>query len=47
VELAREEIVDAEYNMAKLVDLAWGGEYHLGVYLNEEPMEENDVIQHQ
>jgi hypothetical protein len=26
-----------------LVDLLWGGEIHLGLYLNEEPMEGNDV----
>ena len=30
VQLAREEIINAEYNMAKLVDLAWGRENHLG-----------------
>ena len=43
VQLAREEIVDAEYNMVELVDLAWGREIHLGLDLNEEPMEGNDV----
>ena len=29
--------------MAKLVDLAWGRDVHLGLDLNEEEMEENDV----
>ena len=29
--------------MVELVDLPWGGEVHLGLDLNEEPMEENDV----
>ena len=29
--------------MAKLVDLTWGGEFHLGLDLNKEQMEENDV----
>ncbi len=43
VQLAWEVIVDAEYNMAELVDLAWEGEIHLGLDLNEEPMEGNDV----
>ena len=43
VQLVGEEIVDAEYNMAELVDLAWEGETHLGSNLNEEPMERNDV----
>ena len=36
-------IVGVEYNMAKLVDLAWGRKIHLGLDLNEEPMEGNDV----
>jgi hypothetical protein len=43
VELAREEIVDSRYNMVELVDLAWGREANLGLHLNEEPMEGNDV----
>ena len=43
VQLAGEEIVDAKYNMAKLVDLAQGREIHLGLNWNEEPMEGNDV----
>ena len=43
VQLAREEIVDGEYIMAKLVDQAWGREIHLGLDLNEEPMEGKDV----
>ena len=43
VQLVREEIVDAKSNMAKLVDLTWGREIHLGLILNEEPMEGNDV----
>ena len=29
--------------MAKLVDLVWGREFHLGLDLNEEKMNENDV----
>lgn len=41
------EIVDAKYNMTKLVDLAWGRENDLGVDSNEVPMEEIDVSQHQ
>lgn len=43
VQLARKEIVDANYIMTKLVDLAWDIEVHLGVDLNEEPMVGNDV----
>ena len=43
VQLVREEIVDVEYNMAKLVDLAWGRGLHLVLNLNEEPMKGNDV----
>ena len=43
VQLAREEIVDVEYNMAELVDFAWGREIHLGLSLNEEPMDGNDL----
>ena len=43
VQLAREAIIDAEYNMAKLVDLARGREIHLGSNLNEEPIKGNDV----
>ena len=43
VQLAREEIVDAKYNMAALVDLTWGREIHLGLYLKEEAMEGIDV----
>ena len=39
MQLVGEEIVDAEYNMAELVDLARGGEIHLGLNLNEEPNE--------
>ena len=30
VQLAGQEIVDVEYNMIELVDLAWGREIHLG-----------------
>ena len=33
----QEEIVDALYNMAKLVDLAWGIEIYYGLYLNGDP----------
>ena len=29
--------------MAKLVDFGWGREIHLGLNLNEEPMEGNDL----
>ena len=29
--------------MLELVDLAWGRKIHLGLNLNEEPMEGNDV----
>ena len=32
IKLAREEIVDAKYNMVELVDLAWGREVKL-VYI--------------
>ena len=39
MQLTREEIVDVEYNMIKLVDLAWGREVHLDLDLNEELME--------
>ena len=41
--LAGEEIVDAKYIIVKLVDLARGKEIHMGLHLNEEPMEGNDV----
>ena len=40
VQMAGEQIVDAQYNMVELVDLAWGGKFHLGLDLNEEQMEE-------
>ena len=43
VQLVGEGIVDAEYNMAELMDLAWYREIHLGLDLNEEPMKGNDV----
>ena len=39
VQSAWEEIVDVEYNMDKLVDFARGREIHLGLDLNDEPME--------
>ena len=29
--------------MVELMDLAWGREIHLGLDLNEEPMEGNDM----
>ena len=29
--------------IAELMILAWGREIHMGLYLNEEPMEGNDV----
>ena len=48
--LGSEEMPNKEYvqlawgdNMAKLMDLAWGREVHLGLVLSEEPMEGNDV----
>jgi hypothetical protein len=41
--LVREEIVDAKYNKAEFIDLAWGRESHLGSNPNEEPVEGNDV----
>ena len=37
------KIVDAEHNMAQLVDLIWCGEICLCLHLNEEPMEGYDV----
>ena len=43
VQLVGESSVDAKYNMAKLVDLAWGRSIHLELDLNEEPMEGNNV----
>ena len=43
VQLASWEIVDAEHNIAELVDLFQIREIHLGIDLNEEPMEGNDV----
>ena len=43
VQLVLEEIIDAEYNMVELMDLAWGREIHLGLALNEEPMHGNDM----
>jgi hypothetical protein len=43
VQLAWEEIVDVEYNMAKLVDLVWDRKFYLGLDLKEEPMKGNDV----
>ena len=32
-----------KYNTVELVDLTWGREVHLGLDLNEEPMEGNGV----
>ena len=43
VQLAREEIIDVDYNMVELIKLAWGREVHLDLDLNEEQMEGNDV----
>ena len=40
---ASEEIMDVEYIMADLVDLAWGREIHLGLDSNEEAMKGNVV----
>ena len=37
------KIVDAEDNMAELVELAQGRKIHLGLDLKEEPMKGNDV----
>ena len=39
VQLVGEKIVDAEYNMAELLDLAWVEKSHLGA----QPMDGNDV----
>ena len=41
LQLAWKEI--AEYNVGELVDLPWDIEIHLGLDLNKEPMEGNDV----
>jgi hypothetical protein len=41
--LVGEKIVDVEHDMVELVDLASGREIHLGLNLNEQPMEGNDV----
>ena len=38
VQFMREEIIDAEYNIVELVDLAWGIEVYLGLDLHQEPM---------
>ena len=43
VQLAGEEIVDAEYTVTELVALAWGREIHLVLDLNEESIEGNLV----
>ena len=43
VQLVGEEIVDANYNMAELVVMAWGRQVQLNLDLNEEPMKGNDV----
>ena len=43
MQLLGEEIIDAEYNIVELVDLARGRVIHLGLNLNEEPREGNDV----
>ena len=39
VQLVGEEIVDEESNVAKLVDLAWGREIHLGFSLSVQKIE--------
>ena len=43
VQLVGEEIVDEKYNMVELVGLTSGREIHLGLNMNEELMEGNDV----
>ena len=43
VQLAWDFFVNAKYNMVELVDLAWGIKIYLGLDLNDELMEENDV----
>ena len=43
MQLVGEDIVDVEYNMTELVDLAWGREIHLVFNLNEEPMKGYEV----
>jgi len=43
VQLAREKIVDAKYNVIELVEWHGKKEIHLGLYLNEEPLKGIDV----
>ena len=43
VQLVGEEIVDAKYIVVELVDLPWGRGIRLGLNLNKEPMEGNNV----
>ena len=40
VQLVGEKIVDVEYNMVELVDLAWGRKIHLGLNLGRANGEE-------
>ena len=42
-ERKEEEIVDVECIMVEVVDLSWGRDVHVGLDLNEEPIEGNDV----
>jgi hypothetical protein len=43
VQLASEEFVDVENNIAELVDLAWGKEIHLELDSYEESMERHGL----
>ena len=47
VPLTGEEIVDVEYNMVELLDLAWDIKFHLGLDVNEKPMKGSDVVTNQ
>ena len=47
VPLTGEEIVDVEYNMVELLDLAWDTKFHLGLDVNEKPMTGSDVVTNQ
>jgi hypothetical protein len=43
VQLAREKIVDAKYNVAELVDLTWEKRNPFGFIFDEEPLKGIDV----
>ena len=46
LQLVGGEIVDANHYKVGLVILAWSKEIHLGINLNEDPVEGNDVDDH-